>query len=111
MGNLLNPAISIGPIVLGLGLLLAIACIAIYLVTPGRRKIGTSLLRFVVLVVAIGVAAFVAGTAIGIAAFCSTASSGSLCGLGGVFGIGPLLSGICIGGYTYLWLKGTRDTA
>lgn len=110
MEDLLTPAIFVGPIVFGLGLLLAIACIAIYLFTPGP-KTGTSLLRFVVLVLAIGIATFVAGTAIGIAAFFSTASSGNLCGLGGVFGVGPLLSGICIGGYAYFWLKGTRDAA
>lgn len=110
MGNLLNPTISIGPIVLGLGLLLAIACIAIYLVVPGP-KTGTSLLRFVVRALAIGIAAFIAGTVIGIAAFCSSASSGNLCGLGGVFGVGPLLSGISIGGYACLWLKGTRAAA
>ena len=110
MGNLLNPAITIGPIVLGLGLLLAIVCIAIYLVAPGP-KTRISLLRFVVLVLAVGIAAFVAGTAIGIAAFCSSASSGNLCGLGGVFGVGPLLSGTSIGGYACLWLKGTRAAA
>lgn len=110
MGNLLNPAISVGPIILGLGLLLAIACIAIYLLAPGP-KIGTSLLRFVVLALVVGIVAFVAGTVIGIAAFCSTADSGNLCGLGGVFGVGPILSGICIGGYACLWLKGTRIAA
>jgi hypothetical protein len=107
MADLLNPAISAGPIVLELGLLVAVACSSIYLFTPGP-KTGTHFPRFVVVVAAIGVAAFVAGAALGIAAFCSFAGSGNLCGLGGVFGVGPLVSGICIGGYAYLWLKGTR---
>lgn len=110
MGNLLNPVISIGPIIFGLGLLSALVCVVVFLITPGP-KTGTSLLRFVVLSIAIGVAAFVAGSAIGIAAFCSDASSGNLCGLGGVFGVGPLVAGICIGGYAYFWLKGTRAAA
>jgi hypothetical protein len=86
----------------------AIACIAISLFAPGPRT-GASLLRFVAVVLVIGIVAFVAGTAIGIAAFCSTADAGNLCGLGGVFGLGPLLSGLCVGVYAPLWLRRTRD--
>jgi hypothetical protein len=110
MESLLNPAISIGPVVFGLGLLSAIACVVFFLVAPGPKP-GASLMRFVVLSIAIGVAAFVAGSAIGIAAFCSDASSGNLCGLGGIFGVGPFVSGICIGGYAGVWLKGNRGAA
>jgi hypothetical protein len=108
MRDLLNPAISVGPVILGLGLLSAIVCIAIYLFAPGP-KAGALLLRFVVVVLVVGIVAFVAGTAIGIAAFCSTADSGNLCGLGGVFGLGPLLSGLCVGVYAPFWLKRTRN--
>jgi hypothetical protein len=110
MENLLNSAIRIGPIVLGLGLLCAVVCIGIHLSTP-HPKAGMSLLRFIALALVIGVVAYVAGAAIGIAAFCSAAGSGNLCGLGGVFGAGPLLSGICIGGFACLWLRGTRRAA
>ncbi|MGH7669483.1 MAG: hypothetical protein ACRENQ_08295, partial [Gemmatimonadaceae bacterium] len=104
------PTISVGPIVLGLGVLAAIVCVAVYLIASAPNK-GPPLLRFVLVLIAVGVAAYVAGTAIGIAVFCSTASSGNLCGLGGVFGVGPFLSGVCIAGYSYVWLRGTRNAA
>lgn len=110
MGNLLNPAISIGPLVLGLGILTAVVCIALYL-RAGSPRVGASLPRFLVLAVVVGFVAFVAGTAIGIWAFCSTPDSGNLCGLGGIFGVGPFLAGIAIGGYAWLWLRGTRGAA
>ena len=93
-----------------LGLLMALACCAIYLSTSKPEK-GALLLRYALVLVAIGTAAFIAGAAIGIAAFCSTESSGNLCGLGGVFGVGPFLSGISMGGYGYFWLRGTRGAA
>jgi hypothetical protein len=107
---MLNTAITIGPIVLCLGVLVAIACIVIFHREPGL-KTGTPLLRFVVLAFVVGIVSFVAGTALGIEAFCSSESSGNLCGLGGVFGVGPFLSGISVGGYACLWLKGTRRAA
>jgi hypothetical protein len=108
MENLLTPAITIGPVVLGLGLLCTVACIVAYLLRP-RAKADAVLLRFVVLAVAIGVGAFVAGSAIGIAAFCASADSGNLCGLGGVFGMGPLLSGLAMGGYAWSWFRGAMS--
>jgi hypothetical protein len=106
MGSLLNPVITIGPIVLGLGLIAAIVCITLYLTTPGPKK-DASLARFVVLCLVVGVTSLVAGAVIGIAAFCSDPGSGNLCGLGGIFGAGPFVSGICIGWYAYTWLKAT----
>jgi hypothetical protein len=44
----------------------------------------------------VGVAALFVGTALGIAVFCSSEKMGNLCGLGGVFGLGPLLAGISL---------------
>lgn len=107
MEKLLNPAIAAGPIVLGLGLAVAIGCFAFHLLAPrpGPRR---PLLRFVLVLAAVGVAAFIAGTVIGIAAFCSTARTGNLCGLGGVFGVGPMLSGSCMGGYALFWVRRIR---
>ncbi len=110
MGELLTVSITAGPIVLGLGLLAVLVCLAIYLFTPSR-KAGKPLLHVAVELLGIGFVSFVAGTALGIAVFCSTASAGNLCGLGGVFGVGPLLCGLCIGGYAWRWLDGTRATA
>ena len=108
MGSLLTPAISVGPIVFGLGLLAAIGCCAVFLFTPRQSK-GAMLLRYLLVVFAVGVASFAAGAAIGIALFCTNAGSGNLCGLGGVFGVGPLLSGISIAGYSFHWVRKMRN--
>ncbi len=110
MGNLLTPAITIGPFVLGFAVLFAVVCIAVRLCTLAPNS-GTSVLRFAVLAGLIGIAGFIGGAVIGIAAFCSFASSGNLCGLGGIFGVGPFVSGICIAWYSYTWLKATRVAA
>lgn len=110
MGYLLNLSITAGPIVLGLGLLTALVCFAIYLCTPGP-KTGKPLFRIAAELLGIGIVSFVLGTVFGIAAFCSTASSGNLCGLGGVFGVGPLLCGLSIGAYAWRWLDSTGNTA
>jgi hypothetical protein len=104
MGVLLNPMISIGPIVFGLGLLFAFVCLVIQLLGPASTK-KISRLRYAWGVLVTGVVAFMAGSALGIAAFCADASSGNLCGLGGVFGVGPIFSGIFMGRYAYLWLR------
>jgi hypothetical protein len=108
MVALLNHVISVGPVVLGL--LVAGVCIAIHLLAPGP-KVGASLLGFVLRALAVAAATFIAGSVIGVAVFCSSASSGNLCGLGGIFGIGPLLAGICVGWYALAWLKRSRRTA
>jgi len=108
MGALLNPVISVGPIVLGLGLVLAGACMVVRLFGRGPG-IGASLLKFVLRALAVGAATFIVGAVVGIAAFCSSASSGNLCGLGGIFGIGPLLSGVCVGWYALAWLRRERE--
>jgi len=110
MERLLNSAILIGPVVFVLGLLMALACCTIYLSTSKPRK-DASLLRYVLALLAMGAVTFIAGAAIGIAAFCSSGSSGNLCGLGGIFGVGPFLSGISMGGYGYFWLRRTRGAA
>jgi hypothetical protein len=107
MENPLNLAISVGPIVLGVGLLVAIVCAVVSLRVPSNSR-GRPLMRFALAALAVGVAAFVAGAVIGIAAFCSAASPGNLCGLGGVFGVGPFLAGICIATYAFFWLRGYR---
>lgn len=95
---MLNRVIVIGPAVLAMGLLLAAVAIALRLLAP-RRRGGATLPSFLLRIFGIGLGGFVVGTAIGIAVFCSSAGSGNLCGLGGVFGIGPLFSGLGMGWY------------
>jgi hypothetical protein len=110
MGSWLNPAISVGPVVFLVGLIVAAVCIAIRLSTSGPKR-GVSVPRFALSALVVGLVAFVVGSAVGIELFCSGASSGNLCGLGGLFGTGPLLCGVCVGGYAVWWLKRSRNAA
>jgi hypothetical protein len=105
MGSLLNAVIYIGPVVFLLGLLAAIACFASQLSRPGRPR----LLRRALVSAGLGLAGYIVGTGLGIAFFCATASTGNLCGLGGVFGTGPLIGGLCMGGYSIRALKTRRN--
>jgi len=105
MESLLNAVIYIGPLVFLLGLLAAITCFALQLSGPGKSQV----LRRALLTAGIGVAGYIVGTGLGIAFFCSTASGGNLCGLGGVFGTGPFTAGLCMGGYAILTLRARRN--
>lgn len=51
-------------------------------------------LRYLLGSAAAGCVGYVAGTALGIVIACSTPRGGNLCGLMGLFGLGPLLMGI-----------------
>jgi hypothetical protein len=105
MGNLLNAVIYIGPIVFLLGLLAAIACLALQFFGSGKVHV----VRRVVVAAGLGIAGFVGGTGVGIAFFCSTESTGNLCGLGGVFGTGPFAAGLCMASYAIRMLRAHRD--
>ena len=105
MESLLNGVIYIGPLVFLFGLLVAITCFALQLSGPGRSQV----LRRALSTAGFGVAGFIVGTGLGMAFFCSTPSAGNLCGLGGVFGAGPIAAGLCMGGYAILTFKATRD--
>jgi hypothetical protein len=95
MADALNLLIKIGPVVLLLGLIVSIALAAFGFVRHADDK-ARWLGRFVLSAAVIGVAALFVGTALGIAVFCSSEKMGNLCGLGGVFGLGPLLAGISL---------------
>lgn len=86
MDDLMNLLIQIGPGVFFLALVLAIVY-AVFGRIP-RNDEGNACL--------VGAAAFVAGAALGIAVFCASEDAGNLCGLGGIFGSGPLLAGVAI---------------
>jgi hypothetical protein len=105
MSTLLNAAISIGPVVLVLGLMAAIACLAVQFFAPDRHRLW----RRALVTLGIGTLGFVVGAGVGIAFFCSTSSAGNLCGLGGVFGTGPLAAGLCLGGQSVLSMWNRRD--
>jgi hypothetical protein len=107
MNSVLSTALSIGP----MALLAALLSVPIYYLTyryaPEPKK-RLSAARYVLIVLLVGSSAYVAGTVVGIAAACSATSAGNLCGLMGVFGVGPLLSAVAILTYAHLWAKNAR---
>jgi hypothetical protein len=104
MAALLNAAIYVGPVVLLAGLVATIICFVLQLFGAGRSQ----LLRRALVTAGVGIAGLVVGTGLGIAVFCSTPSTGNLCGLGGVFGTGPFAAGVCMAGYSISTLRMRR---
>jgi hypothetical protein len=98
VADALNLSIGIGPKVLLAGLIAAVVLAAFGFARCGEGR-GKWLTRHVLGAVVVGLAALVVGTGLGIAVFCASADSGNLCGLGGVFGSGPLLAGIALAGH------------
>lgn len=95
MATFLTAVIYVGPAVLLLGLLVVTVCLVLALRHPERSRV----LHMALVSAGLGLAGFLVGTMVGIAFFCSTASTGNLCGLGGVFGTGPFAAGLCMSVY------------
>jgi hypothetical protein len=93
MGDLLNAAIYVGPVTFLAGLGVAVVSLLVQLTRPDRM----ATLRRALKTAGIAILGFGAGAMVGIAIFCSSASGGNLCGLGGVFGLGPFTAGLCLG--------------
>lgn len=68
-------------------------------------KVAPSFLRYFTIAALFGFAAYMAGSAIGIAGGCSSSKSGNLCGIWGALGVGPLMSGVALWAYGPLWLR------
>lgn len=102
MELLLNALIWIGPITLLAGFLAAL----IFYVSA-HATVG-SFISYIWGIGLVGVGAFVLGTALGIGIFCAPTDAGNLCGLGGIFGFGPFVTGLTIGAYSYHRAMGTR---
>lgn len=100
MAAVLNLLIKVGPAVLLLGMIASVA-LAVFGVARRSGDKARWLSRYVLYSVLIGIAALFVGTALGIAVFCSSEKMGSLCGLGGIFGVGPLLAGVSIAIHAY----------
>ncbi len=99
--------IYVGPTAMLVGVAFGIYCFARYTTAPTRQR-ERSLVAYIGISIAVGVVAYIAGAAIGILGACSSASSSNLCGLVGIFGVGPLLAGLAIAAYAFTWDKGNR---
>lgn len=95
MADALNLMIRIGPVALLAGLLVSVA-VAAFGFARGDADRLKWLGRYLLGMLLAGVIALFVGAGLGIAVFCSSAKAGNLCGLGGLFGTGPLLAGIAL---------------
>jgi len=110
VADVLNLLIKIGPMVLLLGLIASIV-LAVFGLARREDDKARWLVRYVLGSVVIGIVALFAGTALGIAVFCSSEKMGNLCGLGGVFGSGPLLAGISLAIHAYRRVRGASNAS
>jgi hypothetical protein len=104
----MNTVLLIAPILLLAALVAVPIYYVIYRHAPDPKK-EVSAVRYVLVALAVGAVAYVIGTIVGVAAACSSESAGSLCGLVGVFGSGPLLAAAAIFGYAHFWAKNARQ--
>ena len=84
--------LSIGPIALVVGLVVAFC--SVLLLLPGSN--GQQMLARTSAVVVAAAVGYVVGAAGGMFGFCLMCSCGNLCGLGALFGTGPLAAGLCM---------------
>ena len=92
---MMNALLSIGPLAL-LAAWIAVPLFYLAYRSAPKTRPTLSLLRYLLTTLAVGAAAYVGGTAVGIAVACSSDKAGNLCGLVGVFGTGPLLSAVAM---------------
>jgi hypothetical protein len=107
MEFLMRFVMTLGPPVFGLALILLPVFYLSWRAAPEPKK-PLSLMTFLLLSLGAGVLAFMVGMATGIFIACSVRNPGNLCGLVGVFGLGPLLSGIVIAGVTYVLSRNAK---
>jgi hypothetical protein len=96
--------IMAGPFVLVVGLLGAVIGFRAWKRAPEPKRHPSASLYWVG-VGLIGGVMFVGGAAVGILAACSSATSGNLCGLTGIFGVGPWLAGLNLAAYAWWWWR------
>lgn len=98
-----------GPLTLLAGVVGAIGIYLLYrpVLEPERR----SFLRYIAISAGAGFVGYWIGTAIGIGIACMPENAGNLCGLIGVFGVGPLVAGVAIFAYACYWASQARTGA
>lgn len=107
MDFLLRAVMTLGPPALGIALILLPVFYLSWRAAPEPKK-PLSLLVFLLLSGGAGVLAFWAGMAAGIFMACSVEKPGNLCGLVGVFGLGPLVAGFVIAGVAHRLSRNAR---
>lgn len=100
--------ISLGPAVLMLGLVLMLVYFLKWRSAPEPKK-PLSAWIYVMFCLVAAVPPFIAGTVTGIWLACSSPDSSNLCGLVGIFGLGPLLAGVAIWCCAYVLTRAPKE--
>ena len=108
MQFLYSTVVSVGPAVLLLALIFMLIYFLSWRSAPEPKKHLSGWIYLLLCLVA-AVPAFIAGTAAGIWLACSSPDSSNLCGLVGVFGLGPLLAGVAIWCCAYFLTKNAKQ--
>ena len=108
--TLLNFSMTVGPVILGLALiLLPMFYLSRRSSNGSKKRLPLPLYLFASL--GSGVLFYGVGTAAGIGLACSSDKARNLCGLAGFFGLGPLLAGLAIVGAALWLLRQSRRVA
>ncbi len=102
--------IMMGPFVLVVGLVGTVMGYVAWKRAP-EPKPHASIGRYWLGVVLIGGLLFLGGAAAGIWVACSPANADNLCGLVGIFGLGPWLAGLTLAAYAWWWSRMARQAA
>ena len=103
----MNAVVSVGPMALLAALIAVPIYYLIYRYAPQPKR-DASVVRYLLLALAVGVAAYVIGTIAGVAVACGSEEAGNLCGFAGIFGVGPLLAAAAVLTYAHLWARSAR---
>lgn len=101
----INLAMGIGVLVLLAGAAAALVALVRLSSRPGKDRA----LRLVLATAAFAILGFLIGAWLGIEHFCSPVGAGGLCGLGGVFGTGPLGIGVGLLAGAFLMSRARGD--
>jgi hypothetical protein len=101
VSSVLGALMSIGPIALLAAVISVPICYLGYRRAP-EPKSRLAVVRFVLGTLGAGVVAYLVGVVVGVAVACAPESAGNLCGLVGLFGVGPLVSAVAIATYACL---------
>jgi len=88
-------------------ILFSIRCYKLYRSAPEPKR-GLPISLFIGVLLLLALITYWLGVGIGINIACSSASASNLCGLWGVFVLGPLLSSLAVGLLAQVWSSNAR---
>lgn len=107
MAEVLQSLLLIGPAMALAGVAALVIYYFVFRLAP-EPKGRPSIPLYVVCGLVLGFIGLITGAALGIGVACFILAAGNLCGLFGIFGLGPLLAGVTMIVFAHLWARNAR---